>query len=82
MAKTDVPARIGRGDEISVSGRHVGDTGRMGEILDVLGDDEHPHYLVRWADGRESVLYPSEHVTVVRSKGRRRPDEDRRRSRR
>ena len=71
MAKTDVPARIGRGDAISVSSRHVGDTGRTGEVVDVLGDDGHPHYVVRWADGHESVLYPSETITVVRSKRRR-----------
>ena len=70
MAKVQVTARIGQGDLIAVSGRHVGDTGRTGEVVDVLGDEEHPHYLVRWTDGHESVLYPSEKVSIVRSKKR------------
>lgn len=53
-----------RGDVVEVSGRRVGDPGRMGELLKVLGAPEHPHYLVRWEDGHESVLYPSEGTTI------------------
>lgn len=52
------------GDVVHVSGRHVGDTGRSGEILAVLGEEEHPHYLVRWEDGRESILYPGEGTSI------------------
>lgn len=57
-------AEAHRGDVVEVSGRRVGDPGRMGELLEVLGAPEHPHYLVRWEDGRESVLYPGEGTTI------------------
>ena len=57
-------ADAGRGDVVEVSGRRVGDPGRMGEILKVLGTPEHPHYLVRWEDAHESILYPGEGITV------------------
>lgn len=59
-----------RGDVVEVSGRRVGDHGRKGEILEVLGSPERPHYLVRWEDGHESVLYPGE-ATTIRTKTRR-----------
>jgi len=54
------------GDVVAVVGRHVGDRGRKGEIVEVLGDDLHPHYRVRWEDGHESILYPGEGVTIGR----------------
>ncbi|HZS31658.1 MAG TPA: DUF1918 domain-containing protein [Gaiellaceae bacterium] len=53
------------GDIVETSGRHVGDKGRTGEIVAVLGDDEHPHYLVQWEDGRETILYPKEGTRVL-----------------
>ncbi len=52
------------GDVVKISGRHVGDTGRTGEIVEVLGEAEHLHYLVRWEDAHESILYPGEGVTI------------------
>lgn len=55
------------GDVVEVSGRRVGDPGRLGEIVEVLGAAEHPHYLVRWEDDHESVLYPGE-ATTIRSR--------------
>ena len=64
-------SRVTAGDVIEVSGRRVGDPGRHGEIAEVLGSAEHPHYLVRWEDGHESVLYPRE-ATTIRKKARRR----------
>jgi hypothetical protein len=42
----------------------VGDSGRSGEIVAVLGEGDHLHYLVRWEDGRESILYPGEGTTI------------------
>jgi hypothetical protein len=65
MAKTD-PQTVRKGDIVAVAGRHVGDHGRTGEILEVLGDNLHPHYLVRWEDGHESILYPGEGTTIGR----------------
>lgn len=58
----EVPAV--RGGVVEVAGRRVGDPGRTGEILDVLGPPERPHYLVRWEDGHESMLYPGEGTTI------------------
>ncbi len=58
------------GDIVQVSGRHVGDTGRSGEIVAVLGEEERPHYLVRWEDGRESILYPGEGTSIRPGEGR------------
>ena len=52
------------GDVVKISSRHVGQASRTGEIVAVLGEEEHPHYLVRWEDGRESILYTSEGTTI------------------
>ena len=45
-------------DVITVTGRRVGDAPRTGEIVEVLGGPERPHYRVHWDDGHESVFYP------------------------
>ena len=60
---------VGPGDLVKTAGRHVGDSGRTGEIVAVLGEEEHLHYLVRWEDGRESILYPGEGTTIRASAG-------------
>ena len=57
------PRHVERGDVVRISGRHVGDAGRSGEVVAVLGDSGAAHYLVRWEDGRESILYPGEGTT-------------------
>ena len=57
------------GDVVEVSRRHVGDAGRTGEIVAVLGEEEHVHYRVRWEDDRESILYPGEGTTIRPSVG-------------
>ncbi len=64
MALTQIDASVG--DAVEVSGRRVGDPGRTGEILDVLGEDDRRHYRVRWEDGHETMLYPGEATTVRR----------------
>ena len=58
-------SRAEPGDIVHTSGRHVGDAGRTGEIVAVLGEDGHVHYSVRWEDGRESLLYPGAGTTIV-----------------
>jgi Ala-tRNA(Pro) deacylase len=57
------------GDMIEVSGRRLGDGARSGEILEVLGGTEQPHFLVRWEDGHESVLYSGERVAIKHGGG-------------
>jgi Domain of unknown function (DUF1918) len=52
------------GDVVKISGRQVGDSGRTGQIAAVLGKEDHLHYLVRWEDGHESILYPGEGTTI------------------
>lgn len=64
MAGASEHRDVAQGDVVKTSGRHVGDVGRTGEIVTVLGDATHPHYLVRWADGRESILYPGEGTMI------------------
>lgn len=67
------------GDVVEISGRRVGDPGRLGEIVEVLGMADHPHYLVRWEDEHESILYPGEGTTIrtgPRHRRRREPNDD------
>lgn len=60
---------VEQGDVVVVSGRRVGEPARLGEILEILGPIERPHYRVRWEDGHESVLYPGE-TTAIRPRER------------
>jgi len=55
------------GDRIVVEAHHVGEAHREGEILEVLGEAGHEHYRVRWADGSESVFYPSSDAKIERA---------------
>lgn len=52
------------GDVLIVEGRRVGDIPREGEVLAVIGEPAHPHFSVRWDDGRESIFYPADNVTL------------------
>jgi Ala-tRNA(Pro) deacylase len=52
------------GDVVEVSGRRVGEAVRLGEILEVLGRPERPHYAVRWEDGHTSILYPGDESRI------------------
>lgn len=52
------------GDLVEVVGHRVGDAPRYGEILEVQGEPTHPHFRVRWEDGRESVLYPGSDIVI------------------
>lgn len=52
------------GDLIVIHGHRVGESGRTGEILEVLGTAGHEHYRVRWEDGHEAVFYPGGDAVV------------------
>ena len=52
------------GDLVVVDGHRVGEAGRTGEILEVLGEAGNVHFRVLWEDGHESVLYPSSDVII------------------
>ena len=62
------PKEAASGDVIEVDSRHVGDAPRLGEILEVLGTPDRPHYRVRWDDDHESVFYPAGATRIRRSK--------------
>ena len=45
------------GDELTVKGHHQGDEDHHGEIIEVIGADGAPPYMVRWRDGFESLFF-------------------------
>lgn len=56
---------VSPGDRIVIKGHHVGEHERDGEILEVLGEDGGPPYLVRWSDdGHVSEFFPSSDAHV------------------
>ncbi len=61
----------GVGDRIVLESERAAQSGRAGVIEDVLADDP-PRFLVRWDDGRTSILAPSAGVArIERSKKKR-----------
>jgi hypothetical protein len=73
-----------KGETVQADLRGVGASRRTGTIAEVLGGPEHPRYLVRWADGRETILYgeKEETTTVSTSRKSRPPAKKRPRGRR
>jgi hypothetical protein len=63
-ARKDLQAEPG--DRLFVKGHWVGDQPKDGEIIEVLGDDGTPPYVVRWEDGHESRVYPGSDIYVQR----------------
>lgn len=64
MTETSHTYRPQSGDIVTIVGHRVGEVGRTGEILEVLGDPGHQHFRVRWEDGHESVFYPGSDATI------------------
>ncbi len=52
------------GDRVVTVGHRVGESPREGEVLEVVGASGHKHLHVRWADGRESIVYPGADVRI------------------
>lgn len=52
------------GDRLHVHSRTVGMDDRQGEIIEVRGSDGAPPYVVRFADGHESLVYPGPDCVV------------------
>ncbi len=56
-------ARVG--DQIVISGHHVGEPEREGEVVEVRGTDGEPPYVVRWSDtGHETLYFPGTDAAV------------------
>jgi hypothetical protein len=54
-----VGMRAAPGDRLVIRGHHVGERLRDGEILEVLGEEGGPLYVVRWSDdGHVSRVFP------------------------
>ena len=64
------------GDVIEVAGRRVGATARTGEILEVLGSVERPHYRVHWDDGHETVFFPGSDTVIRHERRPQRPEQE------
>ncbi|HEY7629981.1 MAG TPA: DUF1918 domain-containing protein [Thermoleophilaceae bacterium] len=57
--------RASPGDRLVIRGHHVGELPRDAEVLEVLGENGSPPFLVRWEDdGRVSRFYPSSDAYV------------------
>lgn len=67
MTHTAVGIHSGQeGDVVVISGHRVGAHERLGEILEVLGEVDRPHYRVCWDDGSETVLHPGSDAAIRR----------------
>jgi Ala-tRNA(Pro) deacylase len=76
MTHTKRRPRARVGDVVAIEGRRVGQAGRSGQILEILGEPGHEHFRVRWEDGHESVFYPGADAVVRRktaSRGKTKP---------
>lgn len=58
------------GDLIECRGVH-GQAPRRGQIIEVLGQEGHEHFRVRWDEKHESIVYPADGVIVIPGPGRR-----------
>jgi Domain of unknown function (DUF1918) len=52
------------GDRLVVRGHRQGEAQRDGEIVEVLGENGAPPYLVRWEDGHEAEVFPGSDVFI------------------
>lgn len=53
------------GDRLIVESRHVGESRKEGEVIEVRGDHGEPPYLVRWSDGHEGLMFPGADAHIV-----------------
>ncbi len=55
------------GQTIRIHGRTVGAQEQQAEVIEVRGENGAPPYLVRFADGRETLIFPGPDAEVVSS---------------
>jgi hypothetical protein len=53
------------GDQLVIESRTVDSPRRVGEVLEVHGDDGSPPYVVRWTDGHEGLMFPGADAHIV-----------------
>lgn len=65
MSHSRSELRAAAGDRLVIRGHHTGELERDAEILEVLGADGAPPFVVRWSDdGHVSRFYPSSDAYV------------------
>jgi hypothetical protein len=65
MSSSKKELRATPGDRLVIKGHHTGELERDAEILEVLGPNGGPPYVVRWSeDGHESELFPGSDAYV------------------
>ncbi len=42
-----------------------GQPARRGQIVELMGHDEHARYRVRWDEQHESIVYPADGVMII-----------------
>jgi hypothetical protein len=47
------------GDRVVAESESTERAPRRGEVLEVMRDDPHPRYRIRWDDGHESIYTPA-----------------------
>lgn len=52
------------GDQLHVHAKTVGEPDRVGEIVEVRGDEGGPPYVVRFSDGHTGVVFPGPDAIV------------------
>ncbi|WP_298177178.1 DUF1918 domain-containing protein [Saccharomonospora sp.] len=57
--------RAAVGDIIRVHGHTVGVDGQEGKIIEVRGEHGEPPYLVRFSDGRETLMFPGSDAEIL-----------------
>ena len=55
------------GDQLVIESRTVDAPRKVGEIVEVHGEEGGPPYLVRWSDGHEGLMFPGADAHVVPS---------------
>lgn len=58
------------GDRLHVHSRTVGEHDKVGQIIEVRGEQGGPPYLVRFPDGHESLVYPGPDCVIETPEGR------------
>ncbi len=64
---TKTPAKAHVGDWLEARGIH-GETGRRGQIVEILGEAGHEHYKVHWDEQHYSIVYPADGVLIIPKK--------------
>lgn len=53
------------GDKLIISGHQVGEPRRVGQVVEVRGEDGAPPYRVRWdEDGHTTLLFPGPDCSI------------------